>query len=182
MDFGSFQYFPDQNKYGPDDPNLTPFENVVNTGNEWIRQQGEVSSTYGKPITLNAFGLVTQDNLPHFSPFSAPFGSDAPPAQAPIGVSNGQRNDAYKSWIDTGLTSGLTSMFQYQWGQPELSVSPGTPVGTSTDSTGVVTTGGTTGVSPNDGYSINDQGRQSVIDVIQQGNQAFGSDTLLSRR
>jgi mannan endo-1,4-beta-mannosidase len=45
MDFGSFQYFPDQNKYGPDDPNLTPFENVVNTGNEWIRQQGEVSST-----------------------------------------------------------------------------------------------------------------------------------------
>ena len=73
-------------------------------------------------------------------------------------------------------------MIQYQWGQPELQAAPGTPVSQITNSTGVVVNEGTTGVSPNDGYSINDQGRQEVIEVIQQANQAYADDSLLRRR
>lgn len=37
--FGTFQLFPDQNSYGVDDPNLTPFENTVQQGVDWIQQQ-----------------------------------------------------------------------------------------------------------------------------------------------
>ncbi|KAJ3531423.1 hypothetical protein NMY22_g8165 [Coprinellus aureogranulatus] len=183
MDFGSFQLFPDQNKYGVDDPTLSPFENTVQQGNDWIRQHGQDAANFGKPITLNAFGLVTQDNAASFAPFdgsSAPFGSDGT-TQTPFGVTNDQRTEAYRSWIDTGLNSGLTNVIQYQWGQPGLSVAPGTPVSISTDSTGIVTSDGTTGVSPNDGYSINDSGRADVVNAIQEGNAAYGSDASLRR-
>lgn len=46
MDFGSFQLLPDQNNYGLDDPSLSPFENVVQQGNEWIRQHGETAARW----------------------------------------------------------------------------------------------------------------------------------------
>lgn len=38
----SFQLFPDQFNYGPDDPNLPPFNNTVNQGLDWIRSHAEV--------------------------------------------------------------------------------------------------------------------------------------------
>ena len=52
MDFGAFQFFPDQNKYGPDDPLLTPFENVVHQGNEWIHWNGLAGLAYVLHIFL----------------------------------------------------------------------------------------------------------------------------------
>jgi mannan endo-1,4-beta-mannosidase len=41
--FGSFQLFPDQNSYGPADPSLSPFNNTVQTGIDWINRQAEVA-------------------------------------------------------------------------------------------------------------------------------------------
>ncbi|RXW15064.1 hypothetical protein EST38_g10791 [Candolleomyces aberdarensis] len=170
MDFGSVQYFPDQNNYAPADPNLSPFENIVQQGNEWIQQHAQTAQDFGKPVTLDAFGLVTQQNAPSFVPFnaaSAPFGTDA-------FVTNEQQTQAYESWIDTGLSGGLSGVVQYQWGQEGLTPSAGTPITTTTGSTGIDTPTGATGVSPNDGYSINGVGRQDVVDVIAEGNQRFG--------
>lgn len=43
MDFGSVQYFPDQNSYGPADPSLSSFENIVQQGNAWIQQHAETA-------------------------------------------------------------------------------------------------------------------------------------------
>lgn len=40
--YGSFQYFPDQNSYGPDDPNLPAFNNTVQTGLSWIQTHAEL--------------------------------------------------------------------------------------------------------------------------------------------
>lgn len=40
--YGSFQYFPDQNSYGPDDPNLPAFNNTVQTGLSWIQSHAEL--------------------------------------------------------------------------------------------------------------------------------------------
>lgn len=37
----SFMLFPDQNKYGPDDPNLPAFNNTVQQGLDWIRSHAE---------------------------------------------------------------------------------------------------------------------------------------------
>ena len=44
--FGTFQLFPDQNTYGPEDPNLPAFNNTVENGIDWIKQQAAVSQLY----------------------------------------------------------------------------------------------------------------------------------------
>ena len=41
--FGTFQLFPDQNVYGPDNPNLPPFNNTVQTGLAWIKSHAALS-------------------------------------------------------------------------------------------------------------------------------------------
>ena len=43
--YGSFQLFPDQNNYGPDDPNLPAFNNTVNTGLSWIQTHAQLGQT-----------------------------------------------------------------------------------------------------------------------------------------
>lgn len=40
---GSFMVFPDQVKYGPDDPNLPPFNNTVKQGQDWIRSNVDMA-------------------------------------------------------------------------------------------------------------------------------------------
>ncbi|KAF8654137.1 hypothetical protein AX16_003668 [Volvariella volvacea WC 439] len=43
--FSSFQLFPDQNDYGrPKDPNLSDFENNVQSGLDWIRRQADTGA------------------------------------------------------------------------------------------------------------------------------------------
>lgn len=41
--FGSFQLFPDQNTYAPDDPNLPRYNNNVQNGMAWIIRQAETA-------------------------------------------------------------------------------------------------------------------------------------------
>ena len=41
--YGTFQLFPDQNSYGPDDPSLSPFNNTVQQGLSWIQSQANVA-------------------------------------------------------------------------------------------------------------------------------------------
>lgn len=58
----------------------------------------------GKPVLLNAFGLVTQDNLPFFFPFnSSTTSSDSHGLSrrqaASSGVTNDQQNNAYSQWF-----------------------------------------------------------------------------------
>lgn len=46
MDFGSLQYFPDQNNYAPTDPTLSAFDNIVQQGNSWIQQHADTAQRY----------------------------------------------------------------------------------------------------------------------------------------
>ena len=43
--YGSFQLFPDQNNYGPADPNLPAFNNTVQIGLSWIRDHATLAQT-----------------------------------------------------------------------------------------------------------------------------------------
>jgi mannan endo-1,4-beta-mannosidase len=186
--FGTFQFFPDQFKYGIDDPNLPAFNNTVQQGINWIQTHAAMGQLFGKPVTLNGFGLVTEDNLPFFVPFNstqAPFASDnttAPtPVQAPFGVTDQQRDDAYAQWLLTGLQAGVQGMFQYQWSQGNLTSSPGTAITPAVDGPGLTPAVDGPGLSPNDGYAIQGQGQQSVTDVIQQAAAQFASNDILRR-
>jgi mannan endo-1,4-beta-mannosidase len=172
--FLTFQLFPDQNVYGPVDPNLSPLTNTIQTGINWIKSHAQAGRTFNKPVALTGFGVVTQNNSQVFIPFNSttpPFGP-APTASTrrdvsdPFGVTDDQRNDIYSQWLSAGLDDGINGMLQYQWGQTGLTTSPGTSI--SPDVTGASGSPDVTGTSesPNDGYSIGgvaDDGAQQVL-------------------
>ncbi|KAJ7452419.1 glycoside hydrolase family 5 protein [Mycena galericulata] len=184
--FGSFQLFPDQNQYAPDDPNLSAFNNTLQAGLNWIERHGQSSQTFGKPISLTGFGLVTQNNAPSFVPFNstvAPFANDqfgnftTSPTQAPFGVTDQQRDDAYAQWLQQGFLSDIAGMIQYQWGQGNLTAVNGTAISPTITENGIVPVQNQNGVSPSDGYSIAGVGQESAESTLQGAAQQFVPDT-----
>jgi len=184
--FGSFQLFPDQNQYAPDDPNLPAFNNTLQAGLNWIQRHGEAGQMFGKPVTLTGFGLVTQDNAPSFVPFNttvAPFANDQignltlNATQTPYGVTNAQQDDAYAQWLQQGITSGLTGMIQYQWGQGNLTAVNGTAISPTIDENGIVPVQDENGISPSDGYSSVGVTQEGVQSILSGAVQQFGPDT-----
>jgi len=179
--FSTFQLFPDQNAYATTDPNLPAFNRTVQSGIEWIKTQAKIGASTGKPVLLNGFGLVTQDNLPSFFPFnSSTTSSDSHGLSrrqaASSGVTNDQQSNAYSEWFQAGLQSGVQGMLQYQWSQGGLTGVVGTDIAPAISGTptGTVVTG--TATTPNDGYSINGVGQTSVVATIQQAAAQFASD------
>jgi len=159
--FGGFQLLPDQNSYGPDDPTLPPFNNSLNLGLDWISAQATMAQTAGKPTIMTAFGLVTQQNAAAFVPVNStsPAVNAAIPSEVQGFATDQQRDDAYSQWTAAAQQAGLPPVL-YQWGQGNLTITPGSPVSASTTETGESPNQTGTGVSPNDGYSIQgiDQG------------------------
>jgi len=180
--YGTFQLFPDQNSYGPDDPSLSPFNNTVQQGLSWIQSQANVAQLYNKPVSLAAFGLVTQGNAASYVPFNtttAPFGPDQTNPSTttqPYGVTDPQRDDAYSQWFQAGLSSDVNAMNQYQWSSGNLTTSVGTAIQPSVSGTGAQSPVTGTGVSPNDGYGIQGQGQAAAVATISQVAQAYGPD------
>lgn len=183
--FSSFQLFPDQQSYGPDDPNIAPWQSVEQNGAQWITTQAQSASAVGKPSVLTGFGLVTQTNAPSFVPFNstvAPF-ADADPNPTSYGVTSQEQADTYTSWLDTGIAAGLNGIVQYQWGQSDLTAEPGTTVTPSTTTSESPTPSSpgeaptpqeTTGESPNDGYSIT--GSTTVQQILGSASQSIAAD------
>ncbi|KAJ6496671.1 glycoside hydrolase family 5 protein [Mycena vitilis] len=173
-----------QNQYAPDDPNLSAFNNTLQAGLDWIKRHGEASQSLNKPITLTGFGLVTQDNAPSFVPFNstiAPFANDqfgntTTNSTQPFGVTDQQRDDAYSQWLQQGISSGLTGMIQYQWGQGNLTAVNGTAISPTIDENGIVPVQTENGVTPSDGYSIVGTGQESAEATLQGAVQQFAPD------
>ncbi|KAJ3845044.1 glycoside hydrolase family 5 protein [Lentinula raphanica] len=190
--FSTFQLFPDQNSYGPDDPSLSPFNNTLQTGINWITTHGQIGQLFNKPVSLLGFGLVTQTNAPDFVPFNstiAPFAPDATSTAATtkassaadanstqtFGVTDSEQDTAYASWLSAGIVSGVSGLIQYQWSQGNLTTSPNTAISPNNDTTGESSNDDTTGESPNDGYSIQGVGEDTVQSILQNAVQSVSS-------
>ncbi|KAL0581750.1 hypothetical protein V5O48_000332 [Marasmius crinis-equi] len=174
----TFQLFPDQNTYFPDDPSLSSFDNVVQNGVKWIQQHARTAQVLNKPVALTGFGLVTQANLPDFVPFNsstAPFANSTSNAVQDIGVTDAQRDEAFETWLDTGIDAGLDGIIQYQWGQTGLQTQPGTTISPNVVGSSQSPNINEAGQSPNDGYSANGVGLASVQDIISNAAQQIGS-------
>ncbi|KAG6890700.1 hypothetical protein C0995_005073 [Termitomyces sp. Mi166 len=184
--FGSFQLFPDQFDYSqnPPDPSLPAFNQTLEIGLNWIRLHADMAKLFNKPVTLTGFGLVTQNNTPSFVPFNstvAPFGPDSPTSTnvtQPFGVTDDQRDDAYKQWVQAAVLGGLQG-----WSQDNLTAEPGTPISPNSDETPQSPLPNTTGQSPNDGYGILGEGAptfdDSEMDALQSitvATQGSGPD------
>lgn len=184
IDFSTFQLFPGQATYGPDHPGLSPNDNTVQVGIDWLLKQAAIGTIYCKPVVSTAFGLVTLENVPFFVPFNgsqAPFFDFQPgpvvkraPPPANFAVTNAQRNANYAAWAAAGRgatptarrdnkasKSPLQGMAFYQFSQESLKPNDVIPA---------------SGQSPNDGYSIVGSGKQDFINqVILPAVQAFSN-------
>jgi mannan endo-1,4-beta-mannosidase len=177
--FGSFQVFPDQNMYAPDDPNLTPVQNKINSSLAWIQQSAQSAAVVGKPVVLNAFGLVTQSNLNNFVPFNmtyAPYasgtGNIVARQSAPTDYAdNSEQEQGYSSFLSMGNSAGLAGVIQYQWGSTDVTQSSSAIQLDVTNSSSPTTIGD----SPNDGYSI--ANNPAIQQILQQGAQAMATDS-----
>jgi len=193
ISLSTFQLFPDQNIYTPSDPNLSSFNNSVQAGTEWIKNQIQNAQPYGKPVVCTGFGLVTQNNAPDFVPFNSTLvanslvtshvalkGSSSSPF-----VTDSQRNQAYQQWLQAGIKNGIDGMLQYQWSQGHLMVQSGTDINTPNSNgaavappsgNGVVPpTQGQAAISPNDGYATSGTGQNAVQNVIKKASQNIGA-------
>ncbi|KAG2031824.1 glycoside hydrolase superfamily [Suillus americanus] len=126
--FGSFQVFPDQNTYAPNDPNLDPVQNKIASGLTWIQQSAQFAAVVGKPLVLNGFGLVTQSNLNDYVPFNmtcAPYASSKVVMGVTAAVMDAtttttnfandtQQQQGYSSFLQMGNSAGLGGSMQYQ--------------------------------------------------------------------
>ncbi|KAF7322969.1 Glycoside hydrolase family 5 protein [Mycena chlorophos] len=192
--FSSFQLFPDQNQYAPNDPSLSAFNNTLEAGLNWIIAHGESATMFGKPIVLSGFGLVTQNAAPFFVPFNttiAPFANSQvgnislDPGVLPFGVTDAQQDDAYSQWLQQGILSGLAGIIQYQWGQGNLTAGPANAsiIAPSISENGVVSSNGvttqpnSTGISPQDGYSFAGQGESTVQGTLSGAANQFVPDS-----
>lgn len=191
ISFGTFQLFPDQDTYAASDPSLSSYQNMVNSGVDWITNQAQSAAAVGKPLIMTAFGLVTQSNAADFVPFNmttAPYATNTSSdvtiqkRDTTYGVTNQEQTDAYSTWLSTSVSLNLAGMIQYQWGQESLTaetgttISPGvTGITPSSDSTGTSQSNDTTGVSPNDGYSSNSNA-DGILPVMSNTASNIASD------
>lgn len=163
----SFMLFPDQNSYGPDDPNLDRFNNTLQQGLEWIRLQAEAGQRVGKPVALSAMGLVDQQNAQAFVPFNsttAPFATNLQnpglslivPRQSPPPAFPSQDlvSNILTQWAAASSQNGLSGAIHYQWSQSGLTTQPGTPIPPPANNPAPGTTNPPAGSSPNDGYAL----------------------------
>jgi len=187
--FGSFQLFPDQNSYGPNDPSLSAFNNTLQNGINWITTQGMLASEQQKPVSLIGFGLVTQTNAPDFVPFNstiAPFANTTASTAAAgsassssstqtFGVTDSQQATAYTTWLNTGISSGVSGLMQYQWSQGNLTAQANTtiaPTSPNDNTTGESSNNNVAGESPNDGYGSQGVGQVSVQSILSGAVQS----------
>ncbi|KAG1813480.1 glycoside hydrolase family 5 protein [Suillus variegatus] len=189
--FGSFQVFPDQNSYAPDDPNLSPVQNKIQSSLTWIQQSAQSAAAVGKPVVLNGFGLVTQSNLNDFVPFNltyAPYASDTAVVTARSGFAGSKRQSSssdyaddsdqesgYSSFLQMGNSAGLAGVMQYQWGSTGVTQTSSTIQLDELDTTNSPASGATLVASPNDGYSI--ANNPAIQQILQQGAQAMAQNS-----
>lgn len=189
--YSTFQFFPDQNTYiqGPADSGLSSFQNVLQDGLDWIQLQSELSSSFGKPIALTAFGLVSQEHAPDFVPFNttvAPFAANSQgvsntttgsqTSNSTFGVTSAQRTQAYSAWLDAGITSGLAGIMQYQWGVTNVTAAAGTSFSPNENSTSASPDETGTSSSPDDGYSIIDSNTEDTEATISAASLQIAPD------
>jgi len=184
LGFSTFQLFPDLNQYAPVTAGLDPFNATIQVGLDWIQRHIADARTFGKPIALTSFGLVTVDNNPAFVPFNktvpvsqSQSGQGGSTGQQPFRVTDDQRNEAYGQWLKAGLQGGINGMTHYQWGQSGLTGHSGTTISSSSDANTASPNQNGTGVSPNDGYSISGTGEDAVQQVLSDASQQFAADT-----
>ncbi|KIJ96520.1 glycoside hydrolase family 5 protein [Laccaria amethystina LaAM-08-1] len=114
INFGSFQLFPDQVDYFPDQ--LKSFATkAIGDGGKWVGAHSNTAKQQGKPEVLTAMEHVTKDFWQLFVPFNA---TDPFPDTIPCrGVEEFQQTYTFTSWSGTALNGDVDGVLEYLWVQ-----------------------------------------------------------------
>ncbi|KAF9526287.1 glycoside hydrolase family 5 protein [Crepidotus variabilis] len=116
IDFGSFQFFPDQFNYFPTVASTAA--KYIGDGSNWVAVHSKSASLLGKPEVLTAAGIVTREYYSSFIPFN---GVAPPPEGAPCGGVEGFQQDyAFTAWSSAAISGNVQGVLEYQWLQDGL--------------------------------------------------------------
>ncbi|KDQ18792.1 glycoside hydrolase family 5 protein [Botryobasidium botryosum FD-172 SS1] len=162
IDYSGFQYFPDQNSYGPVGMDSArrweQTQQLIDSGNLWIQQHLDTANTFQKPSAFTGFGILSQENLPFFVPPNSTT-VVAPPNPGDF-IPNSEVATVYKAWLDTCNTNKLPGLVQYQWSEHGLCESNKR----QSDDASVFIGGN----SPNDGYAADVNVIAALSDTASQ--------------
>ncbi|KIO25441.1 hypothetical protein M407DRAFT_25239 [Tulasnella calospora MUT 4182] len=192
IDLSTFQFFPDQNTYGPErEASAGPppggaggdnFEHTLEVGLQWIDNHAQTAQAFGKPSHMDAMGLVDDDSRANFVPFSSTFVTDTVTdpetdpktdgyyvrmvKRAQTVSTNTQQSRAYTTWADRAVSSGINGITNYQRGQTNLSGREGAKrsIEERQSSNRNRNSGSdSNGFSPDDGYRITREGTKTIF-------------------
>ncbi|KDQ53311.1 glycoside hydrolase family 5 protein [Jaapia argillacea MUCL 33604] len=138
IDFGSFQFFPDQvQTYASKTPNFAI--DSLGHGITWVSDHSDTGGSVGKPETLTAYGIVTKQSWDNFVPVNGTAPTSGGLSTGSGGVEVFQRDFGTISWSSIGLNGNIGGILEYQWAGNEL--------------TGTSSKRQTAHPPPNDGYA-----------------------------
>jgi len=113
IDFGSFQFFPDQFSYFPDQTSNFTI-NAIAQGNRWVSMHSASATLLGKPTVFTAFDLVPKETWPFFVPFDqSALTPGGPPGSG--GVPDIQHDYSLTSWGISSLTGNVGGALEFHW-------------------------------------------------------------------
>jgi len=117
IDFGSFQYFPDQTEYFPSGRGDFAAR-AIGDGGLWIGVHSTTAALESKPEVLTAAAIVTKEHFSQFVPFNS---STRLPDGTPCGgVENYQADYAFTAWASSAISGNIGGVLEYQWLQAGL--------------------------------------------------------------
>jgi len=120
IDFGSFQYFPDEICYFKDTPaNRTTAE--IASGSHWVIRHSDTATRFGKPEVLTGFGVVLDSELDSFIPVN----QIAPTPGGPPGVLGftvAQRDFSLASFVTVSYNALIGGMVEFKMVPPTLKI------------------------------------------------------------
>jgi len=134
---------------------LDPTQELIDSGNTYIDQQGANGATWGIPMVLTGFGVVTKSNVAFFTPRDSSEVVVPPPGS--FVPTDEEQGLIYTAWLNETRCKEFGGVVQYQWVQSCLDASGTNPI--------IVN-----GLSPNDGYSAT----PTAISAIELNAQLQG--------
>jgi len=120
VDFGTFQYFPDQVCYFKDVPANRTIANIA-SGDHWVTRHADTATHFCKPEVLTAFGLVLQSDLNKFVPFDATAPTPGGPPGV-LGLTVPQRDFALTSYTTTTYNENIGGIIQFDTIPPKVKI------------------------------------------------------------
>jgi len=126
IDFGSFQYFPDQVCYFKDTPANKTIANIA-SGDHWVIRHSDTATHFSKPEVMTAFEIVLKSDLDTFVPFNAVAPTPGGPPGV-VGFTVPQRDFALASFVTSSYNGNIGGLLEFDTVPPHVKIVKRVPI------------------------------------------------------